>query len=797
MDIDVPDSNSPLDVSYTCNPLQSSFLNSRDANCITPSISTLDNPDDLPESLSLLAAASYLPPFEMIFVDDQESNVDEADPIMINDETVLMSPTATIENKQNNESNTTWESEEGKTAPMIDCTTKIQTLFVDFVDNPKFKSNFNECDNIIIGKDKWLQLIAAVVCGRVNNNKCLGSLEHFDYKVSGELVHLIYRCTVCRQKMLFTNLNSQKIKTGNRGVGIESANLTTVLAYILKGRSWEDYMDLKSLGKQKPMSRNVWEAAEKAIFNRISSIYKEYITQTIDEYKKQGEKLDLVLCGDGAWAKRINSYSGVYTMFDAQTGKLIYQHTMSKERTREIEDKSSQAVSANREKISVNIGESNYEGTSKGMEGCGFRECITFLEGKKILQGVKRYVCDQDSSVISELKKPRTSHIINYHDIGHAKKNLKNDLIKILGKSQELVSFPGKIAKWFLSSMMASRAICESLPVPLEEKLAALKKEFNRRMGFWESHYTSENCESGCPCGESKVKKWINIAKPAHVTKSKKTGTSKTKKSNAERIKEVKEAIGKVTMNIEKFAHFWSTCLVESCNALRAKLIDKDKGVFKYYREKTELSALLWNEGREEVFKRIYTSFNLQLTPALDKFIQQRTHKKKMDKIRRSSLIFKKRDKVINANKTKKAVKEKEVSKKTRDSYKSKNQKSTITPLDMLGQPPIANAQSNNTVCQNPPIAPSPPSNLIEGQSRKRKTPEKTEDFTTLIVGDVDGLAGKRLSAAMKFWGLRETINGSKKVSEQKERLKQVLSDTNPTEKYPEYYTNSKRTKSG
>jgi len=63
-------------------------------------------------------------------------------------------------------------------------------------------------------------------------------------------------------------------------------------------------------------------------------------------------------------------------MLDAENGELIYQHTMVKNLEREVVDKSRNSVKSKPEKKTLGIGDSNYEGISKGMEGYGFRQCI-------------------------------------------------------------------------------------------------------------------------------------------------------------------------------------------------------------------------------------------------------------------------------------------------------------------------------------------------------------------------------------------------------------------------------------
>ena len=60
--------------------------------------------------------------------------------------------------------------------------------------------------------------------------------------------------------------------------------------------------------------------------------------------------------------------------------------------------------------------------------------------------------------------------------------------------------------------------------------------------------------------------------------------------------------------------NFCSTCLVERYNRQR-------QNCFEVFYGKTQLTALIWNLGLEEVIKLVYEKLGLVMTPALLKFL--------------------------------------------------------------------------------------------------------------------------------------------------------------------------------
>lgn len=107
-----------------------------------------------------------------------------------------------------------------------------------------------------------------------------------------------------------------------------------------------------------------------------------------------------MLCGDFGWAQRRQASAGAYVMVDARTKKILHEEIITKQAQRKSRG------------VSRLIRAGNYIGTSKGMEGEAFRRVIKWLEIKGLLAYWKVIVCDQDSSVLSQLHHdPRLKHV--------------------------------------------------------------------------------------------------------------------------------------------------------------------------------------------------------------------------------------------------------------------------------------------------------------------------------------------------------------------------------------------------
>ena len=728
-----------------------------------------------------------------------------------------------------------------ETGPISKFKTSVNTV-TTYSDSNQFKSNLMDCDNITFEKDIWMSLIEKIPCGRARNlnNGCPGKLEYFDHKSVGEVITMTYKCGKCGNKVQYNNVHNKRIKSG-KGIGIESANLKIVIAYILKGTSWEQYMAERNLDAHKLMGREVWERCERFIYLHLSQIYSKHMADIQKEMKEKGK--GLILSGDGAWRIRRDSPNGVYVIMDATTGKVIYQFIMSKKAVR-------QHINPGGEKF-VQIGESNYEGTSKGMEGYGFRSAMNALEDMGILSLVTGYVCDQDSSVLSQFKNEiRFLHISLYHDGGHAKKNFSQDLDEIIGKSKDWKDYTVKISKWFLSCLMASRAYAQTFgDIPFEQKKEIMKENCVRRLKYWRSHYTQSQCNEGCPCYYSFIRtvptgastnlvSWLPLpeelqkkiqgyligditknestveqkvifykltsfdrvsfsfrrekndtikllpkVKPKWIDENKKV--RKNMKTNTAKLDQIEGAINKLIANIDVFIHFWSTCLLESFNASRVKLVPKDKPLIKYWRQKCELSALIWNLGKEEVVRLLYQSLNIEVSPSLELRLKRQEHKKEMERVRHAGISFKKRAKQLANKAGKQREKELALSKERRDEYTANSKKSTLNNL--TPRPPASSFNST------PPTATASATTALtvsSAPSRKRKRDTGDFDPANLTGQQVEDLVGGDLKSAMNYFKLKIAFNGDGSVGGQRKRLKQVVSEVDAKGKYPTYFRN-------
>ncbi len=143
--------------------------------------------------------------------------------------------------------------------------------------------------------------------------------------------------------------------------------------------------------------------------------------------EKKAEDVNLVLCGDFGWSQRRGASAGVYVLIDASTGRVLHQIILTKRCTRKVRGRT------------TIIRKGNYFGTSKGMEGEAFRRMLDCLDEKKLMPYFKVMVCDQDSSVLCQLREDlRTKHVTVVHDPGHTKKKLRQGSCAGLWPQQEI-----------------------------------------------------------------------------------------------------------------------------------------------------------------------------------------------------------------------------------------------------------------------------------------------------------------------------------------------------------------------
>ncbi len=107
----------------------------------------------------------------------------------------------------------------------------------------------------------------------------------------------------------------------------------------------------------------------------------------------------------------------MYALVDLKEQKVIHQEVLVKKRTHQICEKE------------IVITKGNYFGTSKGMKGEGFHQCVNWLDQQQLLLVVKDFASDDDSSVQSTLRTdPQLQHIYVHLDLGHTKNNITKDI---------------------------------------------------------------------------------------------------------------------------------------------------------------------------------------------------------------------------------------------------------------------------------------------------------------------------------------------------------------------------------
>ena len=79
----------------------------------------------------------------------------------------------------------------------------------------------------------------------------------------------------------------------------------------------------------------------------------------------------------------------------------------------------------------------------------------------------------------------------------------------------------------------------------------------------------------------------------------------KNSKSNSAKIDEIGTVMENLITNISVFIGFWSNCLCESFNSLRTSFVPKEKPLVKFWRQQCELTALIWNKGKEVYYQSL------------------------------------------------------------------------------------------------------------------------------------------------------------------------------------------------
>lgn len=253
------------------------------------------------------------------------------------------------------------------------------------------------------------------------------------------------------------------------------------------GGSWTSYLRDRKAQQLAAMSKRAYRRIEAWTLQEAKLAAERTCDSIIHNYHEQAEDAFLVLSGDFGWSQRRNASAGVYTVIDSVSGKVVHQIILTKSFKRLV----------NGEMVTVRKG--NYFGTSKGMEGEAFRQMVDWLEEKRLLPCLRVFVCDQDSSVLSQLSKdPRLAKVRVVHDPGHTKKNFVKDLHRAFGTYRGMAE---RIGRWFMWAIKESKKRVDKQGITdQEQRQAALVQEFTWRMQCGQAHYFSPLCDVGCPC---------------------------------------------------------------------------------------------------------------------------------------------------------------------------------------------------------------------------------------------------------------------------------------------------------
>ncbi len=104
------------------------------------------------------------------------------------------------------------------------------------------------------------------------------------------------------------------------------------------------------------------------------------------------------------------------------------------------------------------------------MERSGLMKCLDFLENEGILNNVIAFISDRDCKVSKIFKEQHRLKGIYFGNdpgtkrfppasssrlikLGHIKKGLQNDLVEVFGTSVRYISYPSRMAQWYLKAL--------------------------------------------------------------------------------------------------------------------------------------------------------------------------------------------------------------------------------------------------------------------------------------------------------------------------------------------------------
>jgi hypothetical protein len=390
-----------------------------------------------------------------------------------------------------------------------------------------------------------------------------------------------------------------------------------VLSSTMAGDSWTQYNKRNSVAGREQMAESTWYFHLKIVLAAVERRWAAAARDYVSELVKRNESL--VIAADGAWSHRSEANQHEFTMMNAKEGKVLASISVSKYR---------------HVKGVKLMHTGNYIGSSKGMEAVGMTWALTDLAHTGLLPLIKFWVSDKDMSVKKILREnPLTSHIRVLYDPGHIKKNLVNNIKKILGESMRYKGIALRIGRFWLR--LVKRA--EALEGPWEERAEQARKW----MQYIIPHYTGK-CDGNCPhkeqygrkdvtsvgnfeesegeeeedsdeeveekeaaaliidlvekeAGFDNGRRFLNLDKNAPNCGKRGDYPANDRK----RVKAIAELIFKAMEDVNDYVHGFSTCSLERFHSQRTALTTKRIEFWSSWPGLLHFTALIHNEGYE------------------------------------------------------------------------------------------------------------------------------------------------------------------------------------------------------
>lgn len=226
-----------------------------------------------------------------------------------------------------------------------------------------------------------------------------------------------------------------------------------------------------------------WYSSVKLIYESIIVASKQELSRIRCDLKSQGKQRQVSF--DGGWATRGHSaHQFTFVVVDQETRKIVDLRTLSKKK--EVVRGAQTLVMA----------KGNYDGTSNSMEAQALHDWIA-EDPDGFLECVQVLCSDGDTKVpgiLEDLVKNKGR--IHALDLGHYVKSVGKHLKGILGDKYKQVY---KRIQKFLS-ILIKRVIQEVVHPDILEEHRLRCVRFAEYWAFAYPHYTTENCDPGCPC---------------------------------------------------------------------------------------------------------------------------------------------------------------------------------------------------------------------------------------------------------------------------------------------------------